>query len=79
MQRTGEAAGVNLAPNMQDPDRFYEELLAAHEGLTNEQSFELNARLLMLLANQVGKHDILSKCIELARASARPDGRSAGD
>ena len=59
---------VNLEPNLEDPDGFYEELLAAHEGLTTEQSFELNVRLLMLLANQVGRRAVLSQCIELARA-----------
>jgi len=55
-----------LAPNMEDPDGFYEQLLGAHEGLTTEQSFELNARLLMLLANQIGNRDLLARCIELA-------------
>lgn len=55
-----------LAPNMEDPDGFYEQLLGAHEGLTTEQSFELNARLLMLLANQIGDRDVLARCIELA-------------
>jgi hypothetical protein len=56
---------------MEDPDRFYEELVAAHEGLTLEESFELNARLLMLLANQVGRGALLSECIRLARESGR--------
>lgn len=63
---------VNLEPNLQDPDRFYEELLAAHDGLSTEQSFELNARLLLLLANQVGDSGVLSRCIALARAAATP-------
>ena len=62
---------VNLEPNLEDPDGFYEELLRAHEGLGAEQSFELNVRLLMLLANQVGHRAVLSECIELARAAAR--------
>jgi hypothetical protein len=62
---------VELAPNMQDADGFYEELLAAHEGLSTEQSFELNARLLLVLANQIGRRDVLSKCIEAARAAGR--------
>ena len=62
-----ESAQPRLEPNMEDPDGFYEQLLAAHEGLADEASFELNVRLLMLLANQVGDRDILARCIELAR------------
>ena len=62
-----KGAQPRLEPNMDDPDGFYEQLLAAHEGLADEASFELNVRLLMLLANQVGDRDILARCIELAR------------
>lgn len=65
-----------LAPNMEDPDAFYEKLLGAHEGLTTEQSFELNARLLMLLANQIGSRDVLARCIELAAGAG--SSRDAG-
>lgn len=70
MTPTQDARGeARLEPGMEDPDRFYEELLAAHEGLSLEQSFELNARLLMLLANQVGSSAVISECICLARES----------
>lgn len=62
-------ATVNLEPGLEDPDRFYEELLEAHEGLGTEQSFELNTRLLMVLANQIGSRELLSRCIQLARAA----------
>jgi hypothetical protein len=62
-------APVKLEPNLEDPDGFYEQLLAAHQGLATEQSFELNVRLLMLLANQIGDQGVLSRCIQLARES----------
>jgi hypothetical protein len=65
------AEPVKLEPNMEDPDGFYEQLLAAHEGLETDQSFELNVRLLLLLANQVGDRAVLSRCIELARETPR--------
>ena len=71
IRHTDDSGLVNLQPNIADADRFYEELLEAHEGLTVEQSFELNARLLMLLANQVGNGDVLSRCIDLAKDSGR--------
>ncbi len=35
---------------MDDPDRFYQALVDAHEGLDAEQSQRLNARLILLLA-----------------------------
>jgi hypothetical protein len=62
---------VKLDPNLEDPDGFYEQFLAAHEGLGIEQSFELNVRLLMLLANQIGDQRVLSRCIQLARETGR--------
>lgn len=42
---------VKLTPKTVDPDGFYDDLLSAHEGLSNEQSNALNARLTLLLAN----------------------------
>ena len=54
-------------PNLQDADAFYECLLDAHAGLTDEQSQQLNARLVLLLANQVGDSQVLAQCVEAAR------------
>jgi Protein of unknown function (DUF2783) len=54
-------------PNIPDPDGFYAALVAAHEGLTEAQSAELNARLVFLLANQVGDHRLLLDCVAAAR------------
>jgi len=53
--------------HLQDADSFYEQLLDAHEGLSREQSELLNARLILLLANQVGDAKVLRDCIEAAR------------
>lgn len=53
--------------NLQDADGFYEELLDAHQGLTEQQSALLNARLILLLANQVGDARVLRECVEAAR------------
>jgi Protein of unknown function (DUF2783) len=50
-----------------DADGFYEQLLDAHDGLGPEQSELLNARLILLLANQVGDGAILAQCIAAAR------------
>jgi len=53
--------------NLQDADGFYEQLLDAHQGLTEPQSALLNARLILLLANQVGDAKVLKDCVEAAR------------
>ncbi|HEX2543156.1 MAG TPA: DUF2783 domain-containing protein [Caldimonas sp.] len=53
-----------------DPDGFYEALLAAHEGLGDDASNDLNARLVLLLANQVADQQVLLECIAEARAGS---------
>ena len=59
---------MKTALNLQDADGFYEQLLDAHQGLTPEQSELLNARLILLLANQVGDARVLKDCVEAAKA-----------
>ena len=53
--------------NLQDADGFYELLLDAHQGLSPEQSQLLNARLILLLANQVRDAGVLAECVTAAR------------
>lgn len=53
-------------PDIPDPDAFYAALVEAHEGLTERQSAELNARLVFLLANQLGDQPTLMECIAAA-------------
>lgn len=54
--------------HFEDADRFYEQLLDAHTGLSEQDSQLLNARLILLLANQIGDARVLAECIEAARA-----------
>jgi hypothetical protein len=56
--------------NFQDADGFYERLLDAYEGLTPEQAQQFDARLILLLANQVGDAKVLGECLEAAREGA---------
>jgi hypothetical protein len=58
-------------PNLDAADDFYEALIEAHRDLTTEQSHSLNARLVLLLANQIGRFDVLKQALHAARASAR--------
>ena len=49
-----------------DPDMFYEALLNAHQGLNAAQSEALNARIILVLANQIGDTDVLVRSIKAA-------------
>jgi len=55
--------------NLEDADAFYAAYVAAHEDLSTAASELLNARLVLILANQVGKRSILEEAVRLARSS----------
>ena len=54
-------------PNLENPDAFYADLLAAHKGLSNADSHALNAQLVLILANHIGDGDTLRAALTLAR------------
>ena len=69
---------LQLAPNIAEPgkryfrdfspgDDFYEALIEAHRDLSDEQSEQLNARLVLLLANHIGDLSVLREAFTLAR------------
>ena len=51
-------------------DDFYEALIDAHNGLSDEQSEALNARLILLLANRIGDLRVLREALQAAKAAA---------
>ena len=57
---------MKTALNFQDADSFYDQLLDADQGLSAEHSALLNARLILLLANQVGDAKVLKECVNAA-------------
>ncbi|UYV38751.1 DUF2783 domain-containing protein [Rhodobacteraceae bacterium D3-12] len=61
---------LTLTPNIDKPDDFYADLLAAHEELSKEESDAFNARLLLVLANHIGDRSVLSAAIEAAKRQA---------
>ena len=54
-------ATLNIEPNMKNFDAFYEALINTHRDLSPAKSHEVNAKLVLLLANH----------IEIGRASCR--------
>lgn len=68
---------LNIETNLADPDAFYEKLIEAHNGLTDEQSHFMNAKLVLLLANHIGDADVLVEALAIARAGVAPDSDAA--
>jgi|GEM_PF-171189 len=64
---------------LDDPDGFYAELLQLHEGLSEAESQRLNARLILILANQIGDRRILREAMALARRAGGKDGGNDGE
>ncbi len=62
---------LNTAPNVPDPDGFYAELLATHEGLSDDDSIALNARLILILANHIGDRAVLEEAFKFAADAGR--------
>jgi hypothetical protein len=69
---------LQLQPNLAEPgqryfrdftpgDDFYEALIESHRDLSDGQSQLLNAKLILLLANQVGDIAALRQALVLAR------------
>lgn len=50
-----------------DPDAFYTRLIEAHDGLDDEQSNLLNAKLVLLLANHIGDMEVIEEAFAAAR------------
>jgi hypothetical protein len=50
-----------------DPDAFYEALIDMHRDLADEQSQLVNAKLILLLSNQIGDMDVLREAMSMAR------------
>ena len=76
-------ATLNTAPNFGQPgtayrnaytpgDDFYEALIDAHRGLSDAQSCQVNARLILLLANHIGDLGVLRQALDAARSTAIP-------
>jgi len=60
-----------LAPNIPDPDGFYQELIDSQRDLDESAAALMNARLVLLLANHVGDRDTLREALRLARPPVR--------
>ncbi|MGL4231416.1 MAG: DUF2783 domain-containing protein [Casimicrobium sp.] len=60
---------LNIESNLKDFDAFYEALIDSHRDLTSAQSHEMNAKLVLMLANHVGDMSVLREAMQRARAT----------
>ena len=60
---------LNTQPNLESPDDFYEALIEVHRELSADQSQQLNASLILLLANHIGQQTVLTQALQKARDS----------
>ena len=58
---------LSTESRLADPDAFYEALIDMHRGLSAQASELVNAKLILVLANQIGDMDVLREAMALAR------------
>jgi hypothetical protein len=61
-----DAAQLVGENRLADPDAAFRMIVEAHRGLSEAESADLNARLVLILANQAGAADVLRAAIDLA-------------
>ena len=58
---------LSTQSNFADPDAAYRLIVEAHRGISDAQSADLDAALVLILANHIGDHDVLREAIALAK------------
>lgn len=63
------------APNLADPDHIYQELIALHDGRSEDESMRINARLILLLINHIGDPEAVIEAMSHAAIGASQEIR----
>ena len=58
---------LSTSSNFAKPDDAFRAVVEAHRGLNDEQSADLDAAMVLILANHIGDIDVLREAIALAR------------
>src|SRR5207244_8496263 len=58
---------LSTRSNFAKPDDAFRAVVEAHRGLNDEQSADLDAALVLILANHIGDLDVLREAIDLAK------------
>lgn len=65
---------LSTTSNFKDPDSAYRAVVEAHRGLSVAASADLDATLVLILANHIGDADVLAQAIALAKRQLVKDG-----
>lgn len=57
---------LNLAPNIADPDGFYQQLIDSQRDMSEAEAELMNCKLILILANHIGDRDVLAAALEVA-------------
>jgi hypothetical protein len=68
---------LSTGSNFTDPDAAYRLIVEAHRGLSEAQSADLDAALVLVLANHIGDLDVLREAIALAARRMVAAGQQA--
>jgi len=58
---------LSTGSNFEKPDDAFRAIVEAHRGLSEEASADLDAALVLILANHIGDLDVLREAIDLAK------------
>ena len=58
---------LSTSSNFARPDDAFRAIVEAHQGLSDEQSADLDASLVLVLANHIGDLGVLREAIALAK------------
>jgi hypothetical protein len=58
---------LSTSSNFASPDDAFRAIVEAHRGLSDPESADLDAALVLILANHIGDLDVLRDAIALAR------------
>ena len=58
---------LSTSSNFAKPDDAFRAIVEAHRGLSDAQSADLDAALVLILANHIGDIDVLREAITLAK------------
>jgi hypothetical protein len=58
---------LSTSSNFAKPDDAFRIIVEAHRGLSDAQSADLDAALVLVLANHIGDIEVLREAIELAK------------
>jgi hypothetical protein len=58
---------LSTSSNFAKPDDAFRMIVEAHRGISDAQSADLDAALVLVLANHIGDLDVLREAIELSK------------